>query len=146
MKNRLSIVLENDLSEIKRLAHQIDDFGKVHGLSLDVLYAVNLVLDEVITNTISYGYNDRKKHAIHIQLQLIGNELRIEVEDDGRPFNPLEVPEFNPTKSLEERAIGGVGIFLVRKMMDHLEYHRQQNKNLLVMKRKVIPNQPHHVL
>lgn len=141
MKNRLVVTLKNNLAEIKRLAHRIDKFGEDRGLSSDTLYAVNLALDEVITNIILYGYDDRRKHTIRVQLQLQADDLKIEVEDDGRSFNPLKMPEFDATKPLEKRAIGGIGISLVRKMMDQLEYRRQQNKNLLVMKRKVMPNQ-----
>jgi serine/threonine-protein kinase RsbW len=57
------------------------------------------------------------------------------VEDDGQPFNPLEAPEVDTTKPLEERTIGGLGIHIVRKLMDGLEYQRHEGKNLLVLKK-----------
>ena len=62
-------------------------------------------------------------------------EVRVDVEDDGQPFNPLAAPEADTTKPLEERTIGGLGIHLVRKLMDGLEYQRQEGKNLLLMKK-----------
>jgi serine/threonine-protein kinase RsbW len=59
------------------------------------------------------------------------------LEDDGRPFNPVAAPEPDTTKSLEERSLGGLGIYLVRKLMDGLEYQRQAGKNLLLMKKNL---------
>jgi len=61
----------------------------------------------------------------------------VEVEDDGRQFNPLELPEPDLEKKLEERPIGGLGIHLVRNLMDELEYRRTHNKNILIMKKKI---------
>jgi serine/threonine-protein kinase RsbW len=63
--------------------------------------------------------------------------MKVEVEDDGQPFNPLEAPEADTTKPLEERTLGGLGIHLVRKLMDDLEYRRHEGKNLLVMKKRL---------
>jgi serine/threonine-protein kinase RsbW len=70
-------------------------------------------------------------------------ELKAEVEDDGQPFNPLEAPEVDTTKPLEERTIGGLGIHLVRKLMDGLDYQRQGDRNLLTMKKKTEEPQIH---
>jgi serine/threonine-protein kinase RsbW len=62
--------------------------------------------------------------------------MKVEVEDDGRPFNPLEAPPPDIGKPLAEREVGGLGIHLVRKMMDELEYRRENDKNLLILKTK----------
>jgi anti-sigma regulatory factor (Ser/Thr protein kinase) len=64
-------------------------------------------------------------------------EVKAEVEDDGRPFNPLEAAEVDTAKPLEERTIGGLGIHLVRKLMDGLEYQRQEEKNLLIIRKQL---------
>jgi len=72
-----------------------------------------------------------------VKLTLGSGEITIEVEDDGQPFNPLEAPEPDTTKSLEDRLVGGLGVYLVRKLMDGLEYRRHEGKNLLVMKKHV---------
>jgi anti-sigma regulatory factor (Ser/Thr protein kinase) len=101
-------------------------------------------LDEILTNAISYGY-DRDggtgEHLIHIRGTMADGLITLEVEDDGRPFNPLEVANREPdlTASIEDRPIGGLGLFMVNKLMDQLEYHRKGEKNLLVMKRLVPP-------
>jgi serine/threonine-protein kinase RsbW len=80
-----------------------------------VLHDLNLALEEILTNVICYGYADDREHEIRVRLRAQSGEVRIEVEDDGQPFNPLEAPEFDITKLLEETTIGGRGIHLVRK-------------------------------
>lgn len=97
----------------------------------------NLALDEILTNVISYGYNDGLEHIIYIRGCVSKETITVEVEDDGRPFNPLDAPEPDVTASIEERPIGGLGIHLVRKLTDHQEYHRREGKNLLVMKKNI---------
>jgi anti-sigma regulatory factor (Ser/Thr protein kinase) len=96
---------------------------------------LNIALEEILTNIISYGYTDDREHVIRVRLSVQPGEVKAEVEDDGQPFNPFEAPEVDTAKPLEERAIGGLGIHLVRKLMDGLEYQRQEGKNLLVIKK-----------
>lgn len=137
MTETLSITLHNRISELERLGRVVATFGEEHHLPDKVLYAVNLALDEIVTNIISYGYDDQADHQILLRLSLQGKELTAEVEDDGKPFNPLEAPEPDLGQPLEERKVGGLGIHLIRNMMDGMDYRRQSGKNLLVMKKKV---------
>jgi serine/threonine-protein kinase RsbW len=137
MDHRISITLKNQLSEIERLSHILDEFGRVHDLPIRDLRTINLALDEILTNVISYGYDDPHEHQITVRLSLVHGELTAEVEDDGCPFNPLEFPAVNTEKPVAERSIGGLGIHLVRKLMDKLEYKRQRTGNLLVMRKKI---------
>jgi sigma-B regulation protein RsbU (phosphoserine phosphatase) len=132
----ISVELKNRLAEIERLSQIIDAFGKRHHLTSQVLFNLSLALEEILTNVISYGYADSDEHRIIVRLSLKQGELTAEVEDDGRPFNPLEAPEPDVERSLGERPIGGLGIHLVRKSMDRLEYRREEGKNLLVMKKR----------
>jgi serine/threonine-protein kinase RsbW len=100
------------------------------------MHDLNLALEEILANIISYGYSDNREHEIRVNLSVEPGKVRVDVEDDGQPFNPLEAPEADTTKPLEERTIGGLGIHLVRKLMDGLEYKRQGEKNLLTIKKK----------
>jgi anti-sigma regulatory factor (Ser/Thr protein kinase) len=102
------------------------------------MHDLNLALEEILTNIISYGYTDNREHEIRVSLSVQPGEVTAEVEDDGRPFNPLEAPEPDTAKSLEEKMIGGLGIHLVRKLTDGLEYQRQEEKNRLVMKKHLL--------
>jgi len=135
MSKRTSIELKNDLSEIKRMSQIVVEFCAINGLPPDILFALNLSIEEVLTNVISYGYEDNEEHQILVRMNIKEDEVWVEVEDDGRPFNPLEVDEPALDKSLEDRPIGGLGIHLVRNYMDGLEYRRNGDKNLLKLKK-----------
>ena len=134
----LSALLKNDLAELQRLKQIVTEFAEQHRrLAPELVYRVNLALDEIITNVISYGYEDSSEHEISVHLSWNDPNIKIVVEDDGRPFNPLEAPPPDTGKALVGRQIGGLGIHLVRKLMDDLEYRRENNKNVLILKTQV---------
>ncbi len=132
----LEIKLNNKVSELEGFNQTLTEFGQHHGLAPRLVHDLNLALEEILTNIISYGYPDNREHEIKVRLSVQPGEVKAEVEDDGHPFNPLEAPEADTTKPLEERTIGGLGIHLVRKLMDDLEYKRQGDRNLLTIKKK----------
>src|SRR5499433_891985 len=136
MSDTLEIKLNNQLSELDRFSQTLSEFGQRHDLAPRVVHNLNLALEEILTNIISYGYTDNREHEIRVGLSAQPGEVKAEVQDDGQPFNPLEVPEPDTTKPLEERAIGGLGIHIVRKLMDGLEYKRQGERNFLTIRKK----------
>ncbi len=133
----LSVNLRNRLSELDRLRKVIAQFGHRQGLPDNVLNSVELALEEIVTNVISYGYDDQDEHSITVRLAFQEGMVLAEVEDDGRPFNPLDAPEPKLDQPVEDRPIGGLGIHLVRNLMDALDYRHTQGKNLLRMKKRV---------
>lgn len=135
MTEDVEIKVHNKLSALTSANQTLTEFGRQHRLPDNVLHDLNLVLGEILTNIISYGYTDGGEHEITVRLTVESGEMRVEVEDDGQPFNPLEAPEPDTTKPLEDRAVGGLGVHLVRKLTDGLEYQRLEGKNLLVMKK-----------
>ena len=137
MSTPMAILFKNQLSEIERLGQVMEEFAALHHLPPNLVFEINLALEEVLTNVISYGYEDSGEHEIILRLFLKEGEVIAEVEDDGRPFNPLAAAEPDTSKPLEERPVGGLGIHLVRKLMDEVEYKRQQGKNLLAMKKRI---------
>jgi len=136
MREALEVKLTNKLSELDRLNQTLAEFGSQQGLATNVMRDLKLGLEEIFTNIISYGYTDNREHEIKVRLSAQPGEINAEVEDDGQPFNPLETPAPDTTQRLEERTVGGLGIHLVRKLMDGLEYRRQGDKNLLILKKK----------
>jgi anti-sigma regulatory factor (Ser/Thr protein kinase) len=126
-----TFILMTDLAEIGVLADAFTVFGKENGISDKVLFNVNLSLEEVITNIISYGYDNKSGHEIMVNVTVNDGKLYIEIADDAKPFNPLDVPEPDITKPADERQVGGLGIFFVRKLMDIVEYKRDLDKNIL---------------
>ena len=136
MTEELEIEIGNKLSELGRVHQTLTDFCRRHGLTAKVARDLNLALEEIITNIIIHGYTDDREHIISVHLNVRPGEVWVEVKDDGRPFNPLEAPEADTTTPLEERSIGGLGIHLVRKVTDGLEYERVGDKNLFTLKKK----------
>ena len=139
MTQVLSIALVNDRREIERLSGLVDQFGEANGLADDDTNAVNLLLDEIVVNIISHGYDDKLEHQILVNLALENDILSIRVEDDGRPFNPLEAPAPNLDLPIEERAVGGLGIYIARSIADQMQHHRENGRNILTIKKRVSP-------
>jgi anti-sigma regulatory factor (Ser/Thr protein kinase) len=133
----LTVRLANRLEEIGRLAAAVEAFGAAHQIPDGVVFAFNLSLDEVVTNIISYAFTDVQEHAIDVRLWLVGNVLQAEVIDSGRPFNPIDVPAPDLEAPIEERRIGGLGVHIVREMMDSLEYAREGGRNILRLSKRV---------
>ena len=132
---RLILELKNQLSELARLNQALTEFGERHHLALHVILDVNLALEEIVTNIISYGFNDKDEHCIRVSLSLNRGELKVEVADDGQPFNPLEAPIPDTKQPLEEISPGGLGLHLVRTLMDDVAYQRRPTGNVLVMRK-----------
>lgn len=137
-RDRLTVTLLNHQSEIQRVTELVEEFGQRHAFPEHVLFALTLALEEILMNVISYGYRDTADHEIVVRIKLYDSMVRLEVEDDGVPFNLLEAPEPDVSQSLEDRPIGGLGIHLTRKMMDNVEYHRMGLKNLVVMHKQIM--------
>jgi serine/threonine-protein kinase RsbW len=133
----MSVTLVNDRSEVERLSRLVEAFGEAEGLPPESVFSVNLALDEVVTNIIRYAYDDGRKHSIVIRLALEDGVLSAQVEDDGRAFNPLEMPPPDITASIEDRPIGELGIHLVRSVMNSVEYRREDGRNMLIMKKRL---------
>src|SRR5215831_17068716 len=133
----VTVSFKNQLGEIKRLEQVVTEFAQHHHWSPQALFEVNISLEEILTNIISYGYEDNREHEIILRLAFTDGEMTAEIEDDGKPFNPLQMAEPDLDKPLEEREIGGLGIYLVRKFMTDLAYQRHEGKNRLTLKKKI---------
>jgi phosphoserine phosphatase RsbU/P len=131
------LTLANRSSELQRLAAELERFAKNHRIQEPDVHALSLALDEIITNTIAYGYDDQGAHEIRVRLTLANGRLSAEVEDDGRPFNPLTAPQPDLTSAVEDRPVGGLGIHLVRSLMEQFDYRRESGKNHLIMSKRL---------
>jgi sigma-B regulation protein RsbU (phosphoserine phosphatase) len=132
----VEITLRNDLSELDRVSRGLDEFGAHQRLEPQVVRDLNLALEEILANIISYGYADDREHQIRVRLAVQRGEVEVDVEDDGRPFNPLDAPAPDTAGPVSERPVGGLGIHLVRNLMDGLEYERRGDRNRLVMRKR----------
>ncbi len=138
MDNRLQVTLANDLEEVTRLAALTEEFLEAHAVDLGHVFKVNVALDEVLTNIITHGLEDRADAVITVDMQMQDGTLTIIVSDPGPAFDPLqEVAPASLNADIEDRPIGGLGIFLVRKFMDTCRYQREGHLNQLIMAKKV---------
>lgn len=134
-----SVVLSaaNDLGEIGRLAELVDSFCADNGLGEAVAHAFNLSIDELLTNTISYGYDDTETHQITVTLTAFGDRMTATIQDDARAFDPTQSETPDIEADLDDRPIGGLGLFFVREMMDEISYERVGAFNRITLTKRV---------
>ncbi len=138
MSATLDLTVETRLEELDRLSAAVEDFGADDDWPPNLTFQVNLVLEELWLNVLNYGHAGGE-HEVDIRLTSDTEALTIEITDDGKPFDPFtEAPEPNVTGDLGDRAIGGLGVYLVRTMMDEWRYKREDGKNhLILVKRRI---------
>jgi serine/threonine-protein kinase RsbW len=137
MSTHLTLEFLAELPELERINAAIDQFSQAHGWSPESLFHVQLVLEEVVANVISYGSGGHSLPRVSIKLIQEGPILSIEVSDDGVPFDPFQNADPDLNFSLDDRAIGGLGVYLVRQLMDSVSYQRDREKNILSITKKL---------
>lgn len=134
---QLSLRIANDLAELPRVAESIDDFCAAHDLPADCAFKLNIALEELLTNTISYGFDDARPHEIAITVARAGDEIVAEISDDARPFDPLNAPPPDLDSTIEERRIGGLGVHLVKTLMDKVAYAYRDGRNRVTLHKRI---------
>jgi anti-sigma regulatory factor (Ser/Thr protein kinase) len=132
-----SIVLTNDLSEISRLNEFVEQIGEEFSLAPDVTFNLNLVLEEAVVNVINYAYPKENHEAIYLSARLCDGSVVFILTDTGKAFDPTMAPDADITLSAEERSIGGLGIFLIRQIMNEVRYERIDGKNVLTLGKRL---------
>ena len=127
------LVIKNDISEINKLAIFIEELGEELGLMPNMIFNLNLVLEEAVSNVILYAYPEEKQHEIILTANMSDKNLIFVLLDTGKEFDPTQVPDADVTLSAEERQIGGLGIFLIRQIMNEVKYQRIEGKNILTL-------------
>lgn len=127
------IVLHNDIQEIPLLAAFVDAVAEERQLPADLAMNLNLALEEAVANVMLYAYPEGTAGTVEIAASTQDKKLIFTVTDSGKPFDPTAAPDINPDAGLEERGIGGLGIHLVRSIMDSVTYRREGDKNILTM-------------
>jgi serine/threonine-protein kinase RsbW len=133
MSHAFSVRLANRLSEIAALVDRVESFGREAGLSSDLTFRVALALDEIVSNVIKYGYSDDGNHVIDVRVRVKGGVVTAVIEDEGRPFDPRTAPMPDLDVPIQQRRAGGLGLFLVKAMMDSIDLQRQDGRNILTV-------------
>jgi len=133
MDSREKIIVRNDLSVIETVNKKFEELAIMQNIPENVIQMFSIAFDEILNNIISYAYEDENEHEIEIDMDFKEGRINVSMVDDGKPFNPLGLNPPDTSLSLEERQLGGLGIHLVRKMMDEVHYQRKINKNVFSM-------------
>ncbi len=132
-QNKFEIILTNGLPDIEKLASALDHFFNQQGLDAQVKNQVNLVLEELYTNTVNYGFAGVADGHVEISILHMENHLEIVYQDNGIAYDPLQEDDPELTLNIEDRPIGGLGVFFVKTLTDHVEYARKDRFNVLKM-------------
>ena len=132
-----SIVLANEISEICKLNDFIEDIGQEFDIAPDVLFNINLVLEEAVVNIINYAYPKENHEFIYLSACMHEGAIVLVLTDTGMAFDPTAAPEADISLSADERQIGGLGIFLIRQIMNEVKYERIDGKNILTLEKKL---------
>lgn len=133
-----SIILANELSEISKLSEFIEEIGNQFALTPDVIFNLNLVLEEAVVNIISYAYPKEDHEKIYLSARMNEDSIILVLTDTGKEFDPTTAPETDVTLAADDREIGGLGIFLIRQIMNEVRYERIDGKNVLTLEKKLI--------
>lgn len=125
------LTLTNKIEEIGKLEPFIEQIGERLSLAPDLVFNLNLVLEEAVSNVINYAYPHQEGKEINIQASLMKDNLIFVITDSGVAFDPTLVPEADITLSAEERPIGGLGIFIIKQIMNEVNYQRIDGKMCL---------------
>ena len=130
---RTELEIGNRLDELGRATAWLEAFASAEALPAETRYALDVGLNEAVTNVISYAYPDAAEHRILLRLERVGDAVSLEVEDDGAPFDPLQQAPPAPPTTLADAPIGGLGIHLIRSMFDECRYRRENGRNRLTL-------------
>ena len=133
MAEELNVTIPARLSEVRDLSRMVEAFGDANGLADPKVFVINLALDELITNTVTHGLEDKTDAEIRIRMRVRADTLILVMEDNGQPFDPTQHTNADVTSSLEERAIGGLGLHLVKTFADRVAYEFVEGRNRLTM-------------
>jgi len=135
---RASITLRVDHAELTRLQAFTDEFARACGLPDDERWRLLIILEELFTNAVTHGHGpDAVGGNVTVALGWRRDRLRISFVDDGPLFDPLALREPDLDAAPEERAIGGLGIHIVRSLVDRARYRRRGGRNHLYLVRRI---------
>jgi len=146
--DRKQIILQNDVQQVPQLAQFVDEVcerlregdgtsGMTAGLDMATTMKLNLAVEEAVVNVMNYAYPQGTVGDINIEAKGDDNQLEFIISDSGIPFDPTAKADANTSLTAEERPIGGLGIHLVRQIMDEVMYERKDNKNILTLRKKL---------
>ena len=133
----MTLILRNDVQDVPLLAAFVDQVCEEAGFSASTAMQMNLAIEEAVVNVMSYAYPPETLGDIKIKAMYNRRFIKFIIIDSGRPFDPTEAVKADTTLSAEDRPIGGLGIFLVRELMDSINYERVDGDNILTLRKDI---------
>ena len=132
-----NLTLPNDVQEVPQLAAFVDEVCEAASIDMATTMKMNLAIEEAVVNVMNYAYPPDTKGEVRIEASVHEGYVEFVISDDGKPFNPTEVKDADTTLSVEERNIGGLGIFLVKHYMDKVKYKYVDGQNVLTLRKNL---------
>jgi serine/threonine-protein kinase RsbW len=129
MSSSVDIVIHNELSEIALVRDALDQFGSELEVPAQAIVQLQIALDEIVSNVVKYSWVDDEKHDILVRITIDDDGVVLDIFDDGEPFDPRGAPEPLPSLAGRRPEPGGVGIHMVRKLVDDFAYERIDAQN-----------------
>jgi len=131
----VKVTVKNRIEDLLRVNSLFESFATQHDISGRLRYHLLVSIEEILTNIIKYGFDEEGVHPIHITFRRVEEQIEMEFEDRGREFNPLEIGDPDLDSPIEDRQLGGLGIHLVKKMVDEAKYRREGDRNILLLRK-----------
>ena len=138
MSTNKTVRITNQRDQIDTVRKFFDDYSKENKLTEKTVHDIQMALDELLTNIVNYGYEDSDEHKIDVRFGINDDAVRVEIIDDSKPYNILEQENPDISLSVEDKPIGGLGIFLIKKLMSNVDYYTKEGKNHLVMTKELV--------
>ncbi len=137
MQAGFQMAIEGRIGEVARVATAFADFAAVHAVPDDVRRSMQVVLDDLLANVVLYGLAGLRDGEATVDVRRTSDSLIVTISDNGPPFDPFARAAPDTTLSIEERQIGGLGIHLVKQMMDEVSYQRRGDRNVTVLTKRL---------
>jgi serine/threonine-protein kinase RsbW len=125
--------IESDFQALKGLMEAAEEFLQGQGVDAQAIFRINLTLEEIVTNIIKFG-NNEAEHKIDVAVNVGAEAVEAVIIDEGYEFNPVLHQRQQPSEILTERATGGLGIYLIKKLLDNMNYRREGHRNIIEVK------------
>ncbi|HTY14858.1 MAG TPA: ATP-binding protein [Methanoregulaceae archaeon] len=139
MPDRVEFVISPEISALTDVLDRIGNLLRQHGVCGDLISDIELAVDEAVTNSILHGYGGRETGTITLIIRIHTDRVELEIEDQGVPFDPTTFEPLVHDGDIADRVPGGLGIILIRNVMDTITYRREGERNILHLEKKIIP-------
>jgi len=137
MRHEFRMSVGTDAGAVEKLNAVLAEFARTYALPDAVRRSLNIALDELLANELSHGMAGREEGFVSVEMELDGKCVNVRITDDGSPFDPFQQEAPDTTLSIEDRSIGGLGIHLVRELMDDVSYERKNGHNVVTLVKRL---------